>query len=41
MQLSEALTYESNPEKRRQLLRQAEPQVQQLESLVRNTCISM
>ena len=33
-QLSEALTYESNPEKRRALLRQAEPQVQQLESLV-------
>jgi hypothetical protein len=33
--LSEALTYESNPEKRRALLRQAEPQVQQLESLVR------
>lgn len=32
--LSEALTYESNPEKRRALLRQAEPQVQQLEALV-------
>ena len=32
--LSDARTYESNPERRRQLLRQAEPQVQQLEGLV-------